>query len=310
MLAFRQATSAAGSYIRISDVALYDNPSRSSAKVAVLGDRTSSYGAANANDVARAILSTTGDTKNIIGVGDYADGGTQYAVNNDIKTGIGGLTGISGLGGNMYMVPGNWDYSNDGDLSNFRDYFGFNGFTYPNGYNGSGSYKVTLGYVDYFLIDSVRIKDAASVAAAQALPEGQFLITGLAAATSPFKIVVWHYPSHTSSSHHAQTVYPAQRWDWSGLGVQAVLSSHDHVYERSLVSGCYYYTLGIGGGAINAFGAAQQYSVYTGLQYGYLKVYDSPTDLVLEYRGVQDPGTLTVPCHYLNDRVRIVRYTA
>ena len=310
-LCLRHAVSPDGAFIRISDVALYPIPSRSSAKVAVLGDRTSTYLSANANLVARAILSTTGDTLNIIGVGDYADGSTQYAVNDDVKTGIGSRTGISGLSGNMYMVPGNWDYTNDPDLSNFRDYFSFNGFTYPGSYNGSGSYKMTLGNIDFFLIDDSVIKDAATSTDAQALPEGQFLLTGLAASTAPWKIVVWHYPSHTSSSHHSQTVYTSKRWNWSGLGVQVVLSSHDHVYERSFVSGCYFYTLGIGGGTINAFAATpQQYSNFTGLQYGYLKIYDSATDLILEYRGVQDNGSLTVPCHLLNDRVRIARTQA
>ncbi len=300
-LTFRHATSPDTEWFLISQVNLYPIPTRSSAKIAILGDRTASYSTANANGVARAMLNVSGDTLNIIGVGDFADGSTQYSVNNDVKTGINGYTGISGLGGNMYMVPGNWDYTNDSDLSNFRDYFGFNGFTYPNSYNGSGSYKVTLGNIDFFLIDSVRIKDAASTGAAAALAEGQFLLTGLQASTSPWKIVVWHYPSHTSSSHHSQIVYPSQRWNWSGLGVNAVLSSHDHVYERFLVSGCYYFTLGIGGGGINTFGTRQPFSMASGVSYGYLKIHDSPTELIFEYLSTGND---------LLDRAKILRYQA
>ncbi len=299
-LTFRHATSPDLSYLVIGDVNLYPIPSRSDAKIAILGDRTAGYSAHNANLVARAILNASGDTTNIVAVGDLADGSTQYAVNNDVKTGIGTLVGVSGRGGWIYAVPGNWDYSNDGDLSNFNDYFNATG-TGP-GNTGFMNKKVTLGNVDFFLVDSNNIKSVASVAAAQALPEGQWLLGAISSGTSPWKIVVWHYPSHTSSMHHSQIKYDSQRWDWSGLGVQAVLSSHDHVYEKFRVSGAYYFTVGIGGGAINGFGGARQpFSEASGVSYGYLKLHDSPTELVIEYLNTGNQ---------LLDRTKLIRYQA
>jgi hypothetical protein len=51
------------------------------------------------------------------------------------------------------------------------------------------------------------------------------------------------------------------RWPFQEWGASAVLSGHDHLYERLLVNGTPFFINGLGGGPIYYFGLTSEYSV-------------------------------------------------
>jgi hypothetical protein len=279
-MVIKHATSPDTNWLRMSAIALYPIPARSSAKIAVLGDRTASYNATVAGQVDTAILAAAGDNVNVIAPGDLSDGSNAIAATNDSLR-----NALILKGGNLYAAPGNWDYA--AGIAAWETYFGI-----------SDTYRsVVLGECEIFFYDS---NDAhadnsqASVAAAQAAPMGQWLLAAIAASTARWKIVVVHYPPYTSSTHHggpsnngtyAATTPSAacMQWDFAALGVPLVIQSHDHVISRMLVNETFYYTFALGGGAANSFGTPLPESQYRSTTAGYLKIHDSTDALILEH---------------------------
>jgi tartrate-resistant acid phosphatase type 5 len=68
----------------------------------------------------------------------------------------------------------------------------------------------------------------------------------LAGSTSPWNIVYFHHAPYTSGAYHGSTTW--LRWPFAAWGAQAVLSGHEHSYERLLVDGIPYFVNGVGGG--------------------------------------------------------------
>ncbi len=91
--------------------------------------------------------------------------------------------------------------------------------------------------------------DGTSVTSQQA----KWLKKGLAASTSKFDIVVLHHAPY-SSGRHGSTSY--MQWPFKSWGADAVLSGHDHLYERILVDGFPYFVNGVGGAELYYFNAA------------------------------------------------------
>ena len=298
LLCFRHASSlgnGAGNELLIGDVQLLPIPTRSSAKVAIMGDRTASHDAGNATLVSTGILAATGDNYNVVSPGDLSDGTYALAATNNTLKNI-----LISRGGDMYATPGNWDYT--ASISTWTGYFGLNK-TY---------HKKTLGEIDFFFYDNNSghaDNDQTTVPRAQASVMGQWLITGLAASTAKWKVVIMHFPAVSSSTHHGGPStnagwidsYKCMRWNWSGLDVPLVIQSHDHVVERMVISGTAYYTFALGGGGPNAFGTPIPESQYRSLIPGYLKLHDSTTGLIIEH---MDTGNMIL------DRHRIHRYEA
>ena len=82
--------------------------------------------------------------------------------------------------------------------------------------------------------------------------QGQWLQAGLAAATEPFKIVAFHHSDYTSGSHGGEAW---MQWPFAQWGASAVLTGHNHIYERLLVNGIPDMVNGIGGQNITGFGS-------------------------------------------------------
>jgi hypothetical protein len=81
--------------------------------------------------------------------------------------------------------------------------------------------------------------------------QADWLQAGLAEATEPWKIVYFHQSPYSSGLHGS---VEWMRWPFKDWGATAVLSGHDHVYERLLVDGLVYFVNGLGGGNIYPFG--------------------------------------------------------
>jgi len=110
-------------------------------------------------------------------------------------------------------------------------------------------YDFIWGPVHFFALDSdAQEPDGITYDSIQ----GQWLQTQLANSTSPWKLVYTHFPPYSSSAVHGS--YPVMQWPFAAWGATAVLTGHDHTYERLLVDGIPYFVNGLGGRSIYEFG--------------------------------------------------------
>ena len=280
VLRLTHVTSPDTEWIKFSDFRVFPIPTRSAAKVAVLGDRTGSFNATNGTAVDNAILAAAADTKNVIFMGDGADGTTTYAIANDTLK-----NATIAAGGKIYPCDGNhdWDGTNETTFPTYYDLA-------SNNNGGKFYYSVVLGQMEFFFInDNPEDTDNAgginvSAAAFQASTMGQWIVNKIATSTARWKIVVIHHAAYSSSA--ANSGYASNRWNWSALGVHLVLQAHNHGIERINKDGIYFYTVAMGGGSHHGWNAKlpeTEFRVESGATYGYLKIHDGANDLVLEY---------------------------
>lgn len=129
---------------------------------------------------------------------------------------------------------GNHDWS----LNNIEPYLDY--FTLP---GNERYYDVVQGPVHLFILDSdPHEPDNVGASSDQAA----WLQEAMEASTSPWQIVVMHHPPY-SSGPHGSTDW--MQWPFVDWGTDAVLSGHDHLYERLEVDGLVYFTNGLGGHA-------------------------------------------------------------
>jgi len=207
-----------------------------SVRFAVIGD----YGLAGEHLDAVANLVKNWQPDIILTVGDnnYPDG---EAVTIDENIGayfheyIYPYTGLYGEGAQenrFFPALGNHDWNTLG-AAPYLNYFILPG--------NERYYDFVWGPVHFFAIDSdSREPDRIGRSSEQAA----WLRTRLAASTSPWKIVYMHHPPYSSAQHGSQL---ALQWPYQEWGASAVISGHDHVYERILVDGFPYFTNGLGG---------------------------------------------------------------
>ena len=68
--------------------------------------------------------------------------------------------------------------------------------------------------------------------------------------TSCYDLVYFHYPAYSSGDHGSDTDL---RWPFETWGAEAVMSGHDHDYERFQVGGIPYFVNGLGAAGIYKF---------------------------------------------------------
>lgn len=135
----------------------------------------------------------------------------------------------------FYPSLGNHDWGTTGGKPLF-DFFGdVKRLTY---------YDFVQGPVHFFVLDSDRNEPDGVTATSD---QAKWLKKSLAASTSPFNLIIFHHAPY-SSGQHGPTEY--MRWPFKEWGADAVLSGHDHIYERLLVNGIPYFVNGIGGAEI------------------------------------------------------------
>ena len=137
---------------------------------------------------------------------------------------------------NFYPALGNHDL----DAGGFAAYFDLPG--------NERYFDYVRGPVHFFVVDSdSRERDGITRDSAQ----GVWLQNALAASASRWKIVYFHHPPFSSSSSHGDT--PKLQWPFKEWGATAVLSGHDHDYERIVKSDFPYFVTGHGGNALYGF---------------------------------------------------------
>jgi len=75
--------------------------------------------------------------------------------------------------------------------------------------------------------------------------QAQWLEFHLAASTARWKLVYFHVPPYSSGAVWGS--HPYMQWPFAEWGASAVLSGHDHLYERVLTNGIPYFVNGLGG---------------------------------------------------------------
>ena len=218
--------------------------STTSIRFAVIGD----YGLAGTNelDVANLVIGWSPDF--VITVGDNnCPSGAASTIDQNIgqyyHNFICPYTGGYGAGADtnrFFPTIGNHDWGTPGAAP----YLAY--FTLP---GNERYYDFVWGPVHFFALDSdFNEPDGTSSTSTQA----NWLHTGLAASTEPWKLVYFHHAPYSSGGYHGSSTW--MQWPFQQWGATAVLSGHDHDYERLLVNGLPYFVDGLGGQSIRAFG--------------------------------------------------------
>jgi hypothetical protein len=140
---------------------------------------------------------------------------------------------------------GNHDWQTTTAHPNIQPYLDY--FTLP---GNERYYNFVWGTVEFFAMDSDYHEPSGIDATS---PQAAWLKDALAASTSPWKIVYFHLPPYSSGSVHGST--PELQWPFKQWGATAVLSGHDHLYERLIVDGFPYFIDGAGGNGRYPFSA-------------------------------------------------------
>jgi hypothetical protein len=183
------------------------------------------------------IIITTGDNNYPQGSSVTIDHNIGKYYHNFIKP-YAGAYGTESDINRFFPVLGNHDWITSGGAPYF------NYFALP---NNERYYDFMWGNVHFFALDSdPNEPDGVSSSSAQA----QWLENALASSTSPFKFVYMHHAPY-SSGRHGPITY--MQWPYNVWGVDAVISGHDHTYERLAVNGIPYFVNGLGGASIYDF---------------------------------------------------------
>ena len=256
-------------------------PAASSARFAVLGD----YGAGSTSaeaDVATLVQSwnpdfvlTVGNNNSPAGAAATIDANVgQYY--HDLINPYVGQYGAGATANQFWPSLGNQDwgdaYPNPNGAQAYLQYF-----TLPN--NGR-YYTFTQGPVQLFALDSdPNEPDGNSSSSLQA----QWLQKQLAASTATWKIVYFNQAPYSSGAYYGSTTW--MQWPFQAWGATAVISGHDHDYERLVEDSNFpYFVVGTGGATLDSFGTAVAGSqVRYSADWGALKVDASLTQLSFQF---------------------------
>jgi len=133
----------------------------------------------------------------------------------------------------FFPALGNHDWGHD-TVQPHVDYF-----TLP---GNERYYDFVKGPIHFFILDSDKHEPDGSNFSSK---QGKWFQKAIAASTSPFNIVAFHHAAY-SSGEHGSSAY--MQWPFKKLGVDLVLSGHDHDYERLNIDGLTYFVDGAGGG--------------------------------------------------------------
>lgn len=264
-------------------------------KIAAFGDYSESiYTQAVSNLVTSLnpdIIITAGD--NNYGAADYEDNVAQY-----YGTFIGGYAGQFPSGppatqNRFFPALGNHDWD-DAGVSAYQSFFTLPGISNSSSGN-ERYYDFVYGSVHFFCLNSYPGEpDGRNSTSIQA----QWLQAQLAASTSCWKIVYMHLPPYSSGTRHGSET--SMRWPFENWGASAVISGHEHLYERvhrddnNDGKTLMYFTSGVGGRSLYGFSnnPVSGSQVRHGINYGTMLILATETTLRFEFWSILNGGTL------------------
>ncbi len=242
---------------------------------------------------------TLGDNR--YGSMNYDEVVGQYFCNYLADVGNGGFCSGGNSQANMFFPSlGNGDYQDGGGVKEYLNYFTLPGKgVATSGTSGSERYyDFVKGPVHFFVLDSqgARNKTNSTMTAQQ-----NWLQAQLAKSTAQWNIVYFHHPAYSSGTSTPSTV---MQWPFAAWGADAVISGHDHIYERIFADGIVYFINGLGGDTIGSFletpvsgsqvryngdyGAMQIDASDTTIEFQFI---NSKGDIIDEYTIDTNPGT-------------------
>lgn len=212
-------------------------------------------------------------------------GDNCYGSSPSLATQVGSHWSTFVSGGKFWPSLGNHEYSDACAGTKASGYFAY--FTLP---NNERYYTKVIGSVALFIINSASSEpDGDTATSKQAL----WLKAQLAASTAPWNIVVFHHTAYSSGTKHKSTT--RMRWPFELWGADAVVSGHEHNYERVLIDAnadgvkMPYFTNGLGGESKYPFGtpitgSAKRYNS----AFGALFITATSTSLAFTFRNVSN----------------------
>jgi len=242
-------------------------------RFAVIGD----FGSAGqaAQDVANLVKSWKPDFIITVGDNNYPEGAAST-----IDPNIGqyyhefiypykGRYGAGATVNRFFPSLGNHDWGTAGARP-YLDYFALPG--------NERYYDFAWGPVHFFAIDSDGHEPDGTTSTSR---QGVWLQSRLPAAAERWKLVYFHHPPYSSGEHGSST---GMRWPFQQWGASAVLTGHDHLYERVLVGGFPYFVVGSGGKSLYGFKSPVAGSqVRFNSDYGAMLVTASEEKITFEY---------------------------
>jgi len=264
--------------------ALHAQDGSGTVRFAVIGD----YGVAGdkLQEVADMIKSWQPDFIVTAGDNNYDEGAAETLdanVGQYFHDYIGNYIGSYGAGADtnrFFPVLGNHDAMTD-DGQPYLDYF-----TLP---GNERYYEFAWGPVHFFMLNSnPKEPDGNTADSVQAA----WLLAGLAESSAPWNLVVVHHAPFSSGDRHGATA--ELQWPYKNWGADAVLSGHEHLYERLLVDGIPYFINGLGGDNRRKF--AEPPDPHSQFRYrddyGAMLVTASPDQIKFEFYATGHGGTL------------------
>ena len=257
---------------------------QSGIRFAVIGD----YGVDTPGEAAVAAMMASWNPDFIITVGDnnYPSGEASTIdpqVGQYFHAYIYPYTGSYGAGATtnrFFPTLGNHDWDSPGAAP----YLAY--FTLP---GNERYYDFIQGPVHFFAIDSdPREPDGATSISPQAV----WLSTALASSSSTWNLVYFHHPPYSSGESHGDSFW--MQWPFQAWGANAVLSGHDHDYERISINGLPYFVVGLGGRTITNFptsfvpGSEAHYNA----DYGAMLVDATTSQITFSFYSIAGGGTL------------------
>ncbi len=258
--------------------------------IAVFGD----YGAASLGEesVSRMVKSWQPDAVLTTGDNNYPLGGAgsiDRNIGQFYQEFIGNYQGTYGPGAGegpranrFFPSLGNHDWRTLG-AQPYLDYFDLPGAGYESTSGNERYYDFQLGDVRFFAYDSdFNEPDGHALGSQQA----EWLRTELAASEAKWNFVYFHHPPFSSAAHGST---PSMQLPFKEWGADAVLSGHDHVYERVLQDGLPYFVTGLGGnGGYYFYETVCGSRVRFNEQYGAMRITVDGDQAEFEFRSIDD----------------------
>lgn len=175
--------------------------------------------------------------------------------------------------GKFWPLPGNHDWDLGSGLAPYLAYFSFLGSRY---------YSKRIGQVEFFMIcdgfdTGMTNHEPDGYTAGTINSEGvavggsvqwQWFVKQVRDSTARWKVACLHHPPWASGNGHVgqpgvtpNGSNPPLQWPFKQMGIDLVLSGHEHSYERLVVDGLTYIVNGAGGNGLTGFGTPLPTSV-------------------------------------------------
>jgi hypothetical protein len=253
--------------------------------IGAIGDYGSAaYGGASAvaaRNVADLVKSWAPDFIITLGDNNYGSGAAETI---DLNIGqfyhefIHPYVGSYGAGASsnrFFPSLGNHDYATPGATPYF-EYFSLPG--------NERYYSYRHGPVEVFALNSDYDEPDGIEADS---PQAQWLQAQLGASTATWKLVYFHTCPYSSGTY--ASVYVNMRWPFGLWGASAVLSGHDHLYERFLIDDLPYFVNGLGGAPpygfrTNSPGSQVRYNA----SHGAMRIQATQTNITFQFINVSN----------------------